>query len=304
MAEKQAQVDRLTILFLVSAIVFLLIAIPATIYFQQQSVLMVAAPDVRVSTQQMAVVAESDSALAPASVEEQPLSVVVPDGWSTYVRVLDSCGPYFEGECLRVRSGPGSEYPIVAQLRTGVVLKAGERVSGDERDWYQIEFDEWLRYPERLQGEWYVAAEFVEEVVNEGWVEMSTTTTTTGKRIVIDRSDQRLVAYDGDEVFLETIISTGIELTPTPRGVFTIFRKTPTRYMQGPLPYLAVSKYYDLPGVPWNLYFTEQGAVIHGAYWHNSFGKQYSSGCVNMIPDEAQYLYEWADLGTQVIVQD
>lgn len=74
--------------------------------------------------------------------------------------------------------------------------------------------------------------------------------------------------------------------------------------MQGPLPILADQQYYDLPGVPWNLYFTEQGAVIHGAYWHNSFGKPYSHGCVNMHTDEARKLYTWATLGTQVIVRD
>lgn len=74
--------------------------------------------------------------------------------------------------------------------------------------------------------------------------------------------------------------------------------------MQGPLPWLLDQQYYDLPGVPWNLYFTEQGAVIHGAYWHDSFGKPYSHGCVNVAPDEARELYEWTPLGTPVIVQD
>ena len=105
-------------------------------------------------------------------------------------------------------------------------------------------------------------------------------------------------------LFMETTISTGLELTPTPRGTFTIFKKTPSRYMQGPLPYLTVSRYYDLPGVPFNLYFTEGGAVIHGAYWHDSFGSRYSSGCVNMRIDEARMLYSWATLGTTVTVRD
>ena len=74
--------------------------------------------------------------------------------------------------------------------------------------------------------------------------------------------------------------------------------------MQGPLPYLARSDYYDLPGVPWNLYFTQQGAVIHGTYWHNSFGEAYSHGCVNVRPNEAERLYHWAPLGTEVVVRD
>lgn len=51
------------------------------------------------------------------------------------------------------------------------------------------------------------------------------------------------------------------------------------------------------------MYFTEQGAAIHGAYWHTSFGKRYSSGCVNLPPDTARILYEWAELGTLVVIK-
>jgi lipoprotein-anchoring transpeptidase ErfK/SrfK len=98
-------------------------------------------------------------------------------------------------------------------------------------------------------------------------------------------------------------ISTGLEFTPTPRGTFTVYRKTPSRYMQGPLPGVS-DQYYDLPGVPWNLYFTQQGAVIHGAYWHDNFGKRWSHGCVNVPPAKARELYQWADLGMQVTVRD
>lgn len=222
-----------------------------------------------------------------------------------YVAVVDGCGPHFEGECLNVRNAPSLEAPVVAQLRTGIVLKVGGQVEHNGRTWYQIVFDEWLRYPERLQGDWYVAADFVEILLDEGEKNVTSgDTATTSQRIIVDRSEQKLYAYDGDELFMETSISTGLELTPTPRGNFTVFRKTPSRYMQGPLPYLADKQYYDLPGVPWNLYFTEQGAVIHGAYWHDSFGQQYSHGCVNMRPSEARQLYNWAVLGARVTVQD
>jgi lipoprotein-anchoring transpeptidase ErfK/SrfK len=185
-----------------------------------------------------------------------------------------------------------------------VVLPVAERVAGTERDWYRIEFTEWLRYPERVADTWYVAAEFVEPLWDEGVIEITGAAPTSSKRIVVDRSEQTLTALEDDVVFLETDISTGIGLTPTPRGQFTIFRKTPSRYMQGPLPYLPASTYYDLPGVPWNLYFTEQGAVIHGTYWHNSFGSAYSSGCVNLRPSEAKTLYDWAQIGTTVVVRD
>jgi hypothetical protein len=223
-----------------------------------------------------------------------------------YVAVIDSCGPHFEGECLRVRSGPGTDYPVLASLRNGMVLKVDGKVERDGQSWYKIVFDEWLRYPNRVKGDWYVSSQYVQVLLDEGdrtiWEHTYSTTTT--KSIIVDRSEQKLYAYDGEQLFLEADISTGLELTPTPRGTFTIYKKTPSRYMQGPLPNLVDQQYYDLPGVPWNLYFTDGGAVIHGAYWHNSFGSRYSHGCVNLPPETAHTVYSWADLGTTVTVQD
>ena len=221
-----------------------------------------------------------------------------------YVEVIDGCTEHFEGDCLNVRSGPGTEYPVTAQLRNGVVLKVGGKVEHAGQAWYKIIFDEWLRYPNRVKGDWYVSAEFVKIVLDEGdrtvWDHGKATST---KEIIIYRSEQTLYAYDQGKFFMGISISTGLELTPTPKGTFTIFKKTPSRYMQGPIPNIA-EQYYDMPGVPWNLYFTHGGAVVHGAYWHNSFGTAYSHGCVNLPPDEARKLYNWAELGTKVIVRD
>lgn len=250
-------------------------------------------------TEEEAVLVEEASSTAEVLVPVEPVLF-------EYVEVVDSCGPHFEGECLRVRSGPGFEYPVIASLRNGVVLKVGGRVEYEDHAWYKIVFDEWLRYPDRLGGDWYVSAEYVQVLRDEGdkTVGEYGLVATSTKVIVVDRSDQKLYAQEGDDLFLETDISSGLELTPTPRGTFTIYKKTPSRYMQGPLPNLVEQQYYDLPGVPWNLYFTEGGAVIHGAYWHNSFGSRYSHGCVNVPLTIARTLYTWADLGTTVIVQD
>ncbi|MEN9881110.1 MAG: hypothetical protein RLZZ308_293 [Candidatus Parcubacteria bacterium] len=220
----------------------------------------------------------------------------------TYIEVTDSCSPYHEGVCVNVRSGPSTTHPVITTLRNGVVLQVDYSVMTDDGLWYKIIFDEWLRYPERVSTEWYISSRYVTAFteVKEEATESSASTT---KHIVIDRSEQMLYAYTDTTLFMKESISTGIEITPTPRGHFTIYKKIPTRYMQGPLPEIS-DKYYDLPGVPWNLYFTEQGAVIHGAYWHDKFGKKWSNGCVNMRPEKARELYQWASVGVMVIVQD
>lgn len=220
-----------------------------------------------------------------------------------YVQVVDSCGPSFEGGCVNVRSAPSVDAPSVSQARNGVIFKVSDKIEKDGSTWYKIAYDEWLRYPERVKGDQYISGDYVRYITDLGNKELTATSSPTTKHIVVDRGEQMLYAYNGDTLFMKEKVSTGIELTPTPRGTFTVFKKTPSRYMQGPIP--GISEHpYDLPGVPWNLYFTEQGAVIHGAYWHNNFGRPQSNGCVNVPIASAERLYEWADVGTKVVVKD
>lgn len=240
--------------------------------------------------------------ILPGPSSEKPEAPLPP--LSHYIEVLEGCGPYYSGPCVNVRSGPGTEYPVVMKLRIGVVLQVAKTVPGSERVWYKLRPDGSLRYPERVTGDWYVAADVVSEFTDEGDRHLEDGASASGtKRILVDRSEQMLYAYDDKELFMKELISTGLELTPTPRGTFTVYKKTPSRYMQGPLPGIS-EQYYDLPGVPWNLYFTLQGGVIHGAYWHDHFGEPWSHGCVNLPPKKAKELYQWADIGTRVFVRD
>lgn len=231
-----------------------------------------------------------------------------------YIEITEGCWPFLGADCVNAYSAPATTSAPLKQLRKGTVLQVGEEIETDTGIWYKITFsNEWIRYPERVPANLYVHASSTRSFLLEEPQELddttyqtlltATTSYATEKHIIIDRSDQTLTAYAGTTVFLEEHISTGLNVTPTPRGEFIVFRKTPSRYMQGPLPGIS-AKYYDLPGVPWNLYFTKQGGAIHGTYWHDSFGKQYSSGCVNMPLATAQKLYEWAELGTRVIVRD
>lgn len=220
-----------------------------------------------------------------------------------FVEIIASCDPAFSGTCAIARSGPGTTYSEMAKLRTGMVLRVSHATTTHSGEWYAVTFNEWLRYPARVGGNWYVAASSTRPFTSSEDFLLPDAVATSTKRIVVDRSSQMLYAYDGTQEFMRAPVSTGLALTPTPRGVFQVYRKTPSRYMQGPLPGIS-NQYYDLPGVPWNLYFTYQGGVIHGAYWHEKFGQPWSHGCVNLSLNDAKVLYEWAELGTEVLVQD
>ena len=220
-----------------------------------------------------------------------------------YIEVIKSCGIHFEGVCVNMRSGPGTKYPIFVGLRTGIVLRVSETVKDETgMEWHKIAFVNPLIYPERVKGDLYVAAPYVKVFYNEGnKVAVDKSKGPITKKIVINVTEQMLYAYDGDELFMKESVSTGLKDTPTKVGEYSVYKKTPSRYMQGS-DKGEEDQFYDLPGVPWNLYFTYEGDVIHGAYWHDSFGRPWSHGCVNLLPSSARKLYEWAVVGTPVSV--
>ena len=106
------------------------------------------------------------------------------------------------------------------------------------------------------------------------------------KWIDVDISTQTLIAYEGEVEVFRTTVSTGAAWTPTVKGRFRILHKFVLQTMVG--------ADYVQPNVPWVMYF--YGAYsIHGAYWHNDFGRPRSHGCVNLRVPDAKWLFEWAD---------
>ena len=114
-----------------------------------------------------------------------------------------------------------------------------------------------------------------------------------GKWIDVNLTAQRVMAYEGNRAVLVAPVSTGLPGTPTVTGRYRIYRKVPSQLMTGPG--------YYLPGVPWVMYFY-RGYSFHGTYWHNNFGQPMSHGCVNMRTPDAKWLYDWAPIGTLVVV--
>jgi hypothetical protein len=117
------------------------------------------------------------------------------------------------------------------------------------------------------------------------------------KRIEIDKKNLQLI-YFFNNIKLRTIpVSTGKASTPTPEGTFSILDKVP------------IKNYFPLPNTKWNLHFTTNPKnklryYIHGAYWHNLFGlRSVSGGCVNVSYAEMERLYNWAGVGTKVIIK-
>ena len=121
------------------------------------------------------------------------------------------------------------------------------------------------------------------------------------KEIVVSISAQRVWAYENDEMILTSLVSTGtaeIPFTTTPVGQWSVLTKYDVQDMQGTVS----GEDYFVPAVPDVMYFDNLGNALHGTYWHNNFGTPMSHGCVNLPLDVADFLYDWAPVGTAVTV--
>jgi hypothetical protein len=109
------------------------------------------------------------------------------------------------------------------------------------------------------------------------------------KWIHIDLSSQTLVAYRGDSPVFATLVTTGREGYETPTGLYRIREKHKTTTMRGEDP---VDGPYEVSEVPWTMYYSGSYA-LHGAYWHDDFGKTRSHGCTNLAPTDARWLFQF-----------
>lgn len=116
------------------------------------------------------------------------------------------------------------------------------------------------------------------------------------KWIEIDLKKQKLMAWEGDNLVYTVYVSTGKKDTPTPIGSFQIKGKMRYDRMKGPD--------YDLPKVPYVMYYDYQrGYAIHGADWHKKFGTPVSHGCTNVAVNHAKWLFNWATVGTPLVIR-
>jgi lipoprotein-anchoring transpeptidase ErfK/SrfK len=167
----------------------------------------------------------------------------------------------------------------------------------DGQPWYRIR-DELLA---ARHENYHAPAQHMRYIQPEEYSPLSTNVALEDKLIEVDIATQTLTAYEGGTEVLHTKISSGLPSitvnnkntdTDTPRGEFSVFRKTPSKHMGGGY-FTDDLDAYILPGVPWASFFVENGVAFHGTWWHNNFGMTMSHGCVNMRTAEALWIYRW-----------
>ncbi len=108
--------------------------------------------------------------------------------------------------------------------------------------------------------------------------------------------NQVMVLWEGQRPTYVTLVSTGRDglgdpqqTRSTPQGTFRIYQKHVTSTMDSDV----ADEEFELRDVPWVMYF-KGGYALHGAYWHDDFGRARSHGCVNLAPIDARLVFQWA----------
>lgn len=121
------------------------------------------------------------------------------------------------------------------------------------------------------------------------------------KWLVVNLTTKRMYAYEQDKLVKTVLISAGSPTYPTVLGEYKINSKVRRQDMRGDN---ADGSRYFQPDVEWVNYFYGSYA-IHGNYWRPAswFGNINSShGCVGIMNDDAEWIYNWAPVGTPIIV--
>jgi len=143
--------------------------------------------------------------------------------------------------------------------------------------WYQIGDNRWIRqtYASLVD----VDAPPARVGENEFWVE-------------VDLYEQTMAAYEGARMVYASLVSSGLNQWPTEEGLFQVWLRFRYQRMSGAE---GEVDFYFLEDVPHVMYFDSVNEIaLHGAYWHDRFGYKRSHGCVNMPPNDAEWIFHWS----------
>ncbi len=195
-------------------------------------------------------------------------------------------GGFWAEVCVPVAEArwvPAGPY-VAHKLYYGTVYRVVGAVEDEEGDW-------WYRLQEGVS--WspgpYVLARSLRRILPEELVPISPGR--PDKRVQISIADQRLTCFEGTRSVFSTRMASGVHGLGTPLGEFRVLIQRHTRRMRGG----GDDDWYDLPGVPFPVYFTWTGVAIHGTYWHNDYGRRHSHGCVNLTSEAARWVFRWVE---------
>ena len=124
------------------------------------------------------------------------------------------------------------------------------------------------------------------------------------KSIEVDISQQKMWLKIGDYVIREFPVSTGSSSHPTPVGTTKILEKREVR-VAASSPHYIMPKWMMYRKGGFGIHALPSLANDHGVFWRealNHIGQPRSHGCIRLLPADAEYAYNFGEVGMTVVV--
>jgi len=125
------------------------------------------------------------------------------------------------------------------------------------------------------------------------------------KRLVVDLSSQTLDVYLGDYLIKHTKVSSGAAKTPTPRGEYSILSKQYVRIGMAPPNYI-MPRFMMFKAGGYGFHALPSLANDGGVFWTEALshiGIPVSHGCIRLLPKDADFIYDFSEVGTTVSIK-
>lgn len=202
---------------------------------------------------------------------------------------------------LNVRAAPTAEGGPRGELPRRTPLVVGRWVAGQEV------FPDQPTWGELADGV-YVYSALLRAASIERPPQPPTPPPGAGRWIDANLTLQVAVAYEGDAPVYLARFSSGRPGWETSTGVFPITRRVASEVMDSTtlLGRDAARANYRVEGIKWTQYFTADGQAIHHNYWRDPalFGIPSSHGCLGMLEPDARFFWDFAALGTPLVVHN
>jgi lipoprotein-anchoring transpeptidase ErfK/SrfK len=226
------------------------------------------------------------------------------------------------GDLVNLRLEANTFLPHIAQAKLGdevtvVSWTEGEELDKDNRTWAKLSSlkrkDAAGEPVELLTGDFalqpYLYSGLLVPLTVETPPEAPRTVLGNGgaRWIDVNLTHQTVAAYEGTKSVFLAPTTSGRPGWETPVGTFRIQRRVENETMVGST-LLRLDTFeipdYRLENVKWTQYFTEGGAALHTNYWRPAsiFSLPSSHGCLGLTEANAKWFWDWAKVGTPLLV--
>lgn len=195
-----------------------------------------------------------------------------------------------------VRTQPNTTSASVRMIPSGEAVRVVDWVRGEE-----VVENSWIWA--QLEDGNYVFARNVGRSAPVAPIPVPDDAPWEGKWMDIHLTQQLMTAYEGRTPIRTIVITTGMPEWETPTGYYAVNWRVENETMTSGA--IGAEYHYKLENVLYTQYFTDRGHALHYAWWRTpeTIGRPGSHGCINMLLDDSEFMWNWGTIGTGVYVR-